>query len=111
MPTTVSPRLVGGLASVPSSSGAGADLFSSFVIAVSLNPLGRTMGWVKALSTLRNYTSVAAMDKKWRDPPGRDIVVVGASLGGVEAISRLASQLPEDLPAALFVVLHTFPAR
>jgi two-component system, chemotaxis family, protein-glutamate methylesterase/glutaminase len=38
--------------------------------------------------------------------PGHDIIVIGASAGGVEAISQLARQLPADLPAAIFVVLH-----
>ena len=36
----------------------------------------------------------------------RDIIVVGASLGGVEAIPRLAATLPADLPAAVLVVQH-----
>ncbi|HEY0543911.1 MAG TPA: chemotaxis protein CheB [Pyrinomonadaceae bacterium] len=38
--------------------------------------------------------------------PGHDIIVVGASAGGVEALSRLARGLPHNLPASLFVVLH-----
>jgi two-component system, chemotaxis family, protein-glutamate methylesterase/glutaminase len=41
--------------------------------------------------------------------PGRDIIVIGASAGGVEALSQLAHRLPGDLPAAIFVVLHIPP--
>lgn len=36
----------------------------------------------------------------------RDIVVVGASSGGVGVITDLLALLPSALPAALFVVLH-----
>ena len=38
--------------------------------------------------------------------PGHDIIVVGASAGGIEALSQLVANLPSELPAALFVVVH-----
>jgi two-component system chemotaxis response regulator CheB len=37
----------------------------------------------------------------------RDIIVIGASAGGVQALSELAAGLPPGLPAAVFVVVHT----
>ncbi len=37
---------------------------------------------------------------------GHDIIVVGASAGGVEALAALAQGLPADLPAAVCVVIH-----
>jgi len=38
--------------------------------------------------------------------PGHDIIVVGASAGGIEVLCQLVSSLPQDLPAAIFIVLH-----
>jgi two-component system chemotaxis response regulator CheB len=38
-----------------------------------------------------------------------DIIVVGASMGGVTALSDLLTQLPASLPASVFIVLHTAP--
>jgi two-component system chemotaxis response regulator CheB len=38
--------------------------------------------------------------------PGRGIVVMAASAGGVEALRALLSMLPADFPAPILVVLH-----
>jgi two-component system chemotaxis response regulator CheB len=39
-----------------------------------------------------------------------DIVVIGASSGGLEALTEIIAGLPDDLPAALFIVVHV-PAQ
>jgi two-component system chemotaxis response regulator CheB len=36
----------------------------------------------------------------------RDIIVIGASAGGVDALTRLAAALPKDLAAAVLMVTH-----
>jgi two-component system, chemotaxis family, protein-glutamate methylesterase/glutaminase len=41
--------------------------------------------------------------------PERSIIVIGCSVGGVEALQKLVAGLPHDLPPAIFVVLHIGP--
>src|SRR5207237_1362887 len=36
----------------------------------------------------------------------RDIIVIGASAGGIPVLRRLIADLPPDLPAAVFVTVH-----
>jgi len=36
----------------------------------------------------------------------RDVIVIGASAGGLQPLQQVLEDLPVDLPAALFVVLH-----
>lgn len=38
-----------------------------------------------------------------------DIIVIGASAGGVEALTTLVARVPAGLRASLFIVLHTLP--
>ncbi len=39
----------------------------------------------------------------------RNIIVIGASAGGFNAITRLIADLPSDLNAAIFIVWHMSP--
>jgi len=41
--------------------------------------------------------------------PKHDIIAIGASAGGVEALQQIVCALPGSLPAAVFVVLHLYP--
>lgn len=41
--------------------------------------------------------------------PGKDIVVIGTSAGGIDALRALFGALPDGFPGSLFVVLHTSP--
>jgi two-component system chemotaxis response regulator CheB len=40
---------------------------------------------------------------------GRDIVVIGASAGGLQALQVLLRNLPQSFPASVFIVVHTSP--
>jgi two-component system chemotaxis response regulator CheB len=40
----------------------------------------------------------------------RDIIVIGASAGGVDALQKLCRLLPPDLPASVFIAQHISPS-
>jgi len=41
---------------------------------------------------------------------GHDLVVIGGSAGGVEALKQICAELPGDFPASVFLVLHISPS-
>ena len=43
--------------------------------------------------------------------PPRDIVVIGASRGGVEALRGIVAALPPNLQSTLLIVLHISPTH
>jgi two-component system chemotaxis response regulator CheB len=42
---------------------------------------------------------------------GRDVIVIGTSAGGLEALDQLIGQLPPDLPASIIIVQHMDPGN
>jgi two-component system, chemotaxis family, protein-glutamate methylesterase/glutaminase len=50
------------------------------------------------------------LDELDENGTGHDLVVIGASAGGVEALKRVVADLPGDLPAAVCIVLHIAPS-
>jgi two-component system chemotaxis response regulator CheB len=65
------------------------------------------MRWQRANASRAKPASKLLKAPESQVPVKRDIIVIGASAGGVEAFRALAAALPPDLPAAVFVVIHT----
>jgi two-component system chemotaxis response regulator CheB len=51
-------------------------------------------------------TESALLSEDFMKADTQDIVVIGTSAGGIETLIALASALPADLPATIFVVMH-----
>jgi chemotaxis response regulator CheB len=62
------------------------------------------------LSSGKHDATAKASSERGGIIPGHDIIVVGVSANGVEALVALAGMLPRNLPAAVFVDLH-IPAQ
>lgn len=41
--------------------------------------------------------------------PGKDIIVIGASAGGIDPIRTILSGLPAGFTGSVFIVVHTSP--
>lgn len=57
----------------------------------------------RSLLATASGTQVKKVETMWK---ARDIVVVAASLGGLQALRKILSSLPPDLPASVFIVMH-----
>lgn len=55
----------------------------------------------------RKLRPKAPQSERKSEPQRRDIIVIGASAGGVTTLRRLLSEIPPSIGAAIFVVLHT----
>jgi two-component system chemotaxis response regulator CheB len=55
---------------------------------------------------LHAFLTMPSSRGRKRNVDNRDILAIGTSAGGVEALRFLASELPHDLPASVLIVIH-----
>jgi chemotaxis response regulator CheB len=65
----------------------------------------RTIAFNDPLGSI-GWQSFADLEQEFSRMPHRDIIVVGTSMGGFDALPQLLRGLPADLEAALLIVMH-----
>lgn len=68
-------------------------------------PVCPRLAWRRRTSRVKGITM--ANGQAEQQQPGHDLIVIGTSTGGVEALAELTRGLPAGLPAAVCVVMHT----
>ena len=61
-----------------------------------------------AIENFKNIGNIRLLSftKKKEFMPGHDIIVIGASAGGLKALGAIVGSLPTDIDAAIFIVQH-----
>ena len=61
-----------------------------------------------AIENSKNIDNIRLLSftKKKEFMPGHDIIVIGASAGGLKALGAIVGSLPTDIDAAIFIVQH-----
>jgi two-component system, chemotaxis family, protein-glutamate methylesterase/glutaminase len=79
-------------------------------VTISINEIEeRERAEFSALRKVQNdkhFSRTSRQIASYRSMSTRDIIVIGASAGGLEALQQLAAGLPRDLQAAVFITLH-----
>ena len=81
------------------------DLLSDEVMAPVLRSVGYEPDEFREMMTEMVWNPVSLTE------PPRDIVVIGASRGGIEAIREIVAALPPNLQSTLLIVLHISPTH
>jgi chemotaxis response regulator CheB len=64
---------------------------------------------VQRASSLRRLFISQKLGTTVMSKNGRNIIVIGTSAGGLEALDALIGQLSTDIPASIFIVQHLAP--
>jgi two-component system, chemotaxis family, protein-glutamate methylesterase/glutaminase len=85
-------------------------LGSSFSAHKQQKPLGHSLAIAIVIEGAFLHLALPAGGKE-RIMANRDIITIGASAGGVEALMSLVGGLPANLPASVFIVQHLSPEQ